>query len=169
VNRRSFLGLIPLFSVAAAFPKKLLASVYPRYLECMTDVRCEWETEELTSESHRVKLFADRDRNRIGVYSNSGNNIFVWELPLSDVEKFFKGKTTKTDRGAHTLWQMTADTTMTCRYENFTEQYANSFKATIGLCDDKLRVNFFGHNPNENAHCEINKKDVDFLLTKTKA
>lgn len=169
MNRRSFLSLIPLLSVAAAFPRKLLAAIYPRYLECMTEVHCEWAAEELTSESHRVKLFADRGRDRIGVYSNSGNSIFVWELPLSDVEKFFNGKKIKTDRGAHIIWEIAADTTMTCRYENFTEQYANSFKATIGLRGDKVRVNFFGHNPNENAHCEINKKDVDFLLTKTKA
>lgn len=157
MNRRSFLSLIPLLSAAAAFPRKLLAAVCPRYLERMTEVHCEWATEELTSESHRVKLFADRDRDRIGVYSNSGNSIFVWELPLSDIEKFFSGN------------HSTRETRMTCRYENFTEQFANNFKATIALRGDKVRVNFFGHNPNENAHCEINKKDVDSLLTKTKA
>jgi hypothetical protein len=169
VNRRSFLGLIPLLSAAAAFPRKLLAAVYPRYLERMTDVCCDWDHKEMTSETYRAKLFADRGRDRIGVYANSGKGIFVWEIPLSDIEKFFNGEKTKTDRSMHTVCGITADTTLTCRYENFTEQYANSFRATISLRGDKLRMNFFGHNPNENAHCEINKKDVDFLLTQTRA
>lgn len=163
MNRRSFLGLIPMLSVAAAFPRKLLAAIRPRYLERMTDIRCSWTNEEIQSESYRIKLFVDRDRDRLGVYTNWGKTAFVWELPLSDVEVLMK----KTVQLA-AIGKFVIETEMVSRYENFTERHVEHFKTEIRIDGEKFVVMFFGHDLNQNAECEINKKDVDYLLTVTR-
>jgi hypothetical protein len=154
MNRRSFLSITSAIFALVALPKKLFASS-ARYAERFTSVVCCW-LDGLKPDTYMAKIFADRDRDRIGVYKNGEDNLYVWELPLSDVEEFFKSNSSM------------KKTTVGCHYENFAERFTNNSLAEIEKSGEKFVVHF-AENGRRNGRCEIAIKDVDFLLTRVHA
>lgn len=157
MNRRSFLGLIPTLSILAAFPKKIFSSV-PRYAEKFTDVLCYW-FDGIKPDPYRARLFVDRDRQRIGIRSNSEKNRLLWEVPLVDVENL------KNNR----LYILALYTKLTCHCENSAERTYVSVNASLSYSGENLIVRFYEDNGRNSGHCEIKIKDVDSLLTRTSA
>lgn len=150
MNRRNFLGLVSAIGASLALPLKLIARHGAHYAERFVKIRM-W-SDDLTPEIYSVKIFADLDRGRIGVRSDSHWGLFVWELPLTDVKTFMKNR------------ESIRHTRLSCRYENFTDNVVRGMKATIENYDSKFLIRIFEGDHFE-AQCEIDIRDVDFLLT----
>jgi hypothetical protein len=151
VSRRGFLGLVSAIFTSLALPVKAVARHGAHYAERFAKVLCAWAGD-LEAETYNVKIFADADRNRIGVRSDGPWGLFVWELPLDDVRAFMKGRAAVKNARLH------------CRYENFTENYVKAMNALVEKNGERLIVRMVEGDRLE-GRCEIDIRDIKCLLT----